>query len=150
MKEIYLKFHFEPFWKIKLNLEDKKKLLIINEKKGNERNLPEVPFRTLPKDEAKSRRYKKLFIINKKIQKKRNSKKFTWRYAAAQMESRISVLHTGRFLFYIPLFPFFILQLRSNFFTSFLLGSGSLAFQLFGSKVRSFSFFPFVFFVCSF
>ena len=73
MRETYLKFHFEPFRKIKLNLEDKKKLLIINEKKGNERNLPEVPFRTLPKDEAKSRRYKKLFIINKKIQKKRNS-----------------------------------------------------------------------------
>jgi hypothetical protein len=40
---------------MKPNLEDKKKLLIINEKKGNERNLPEVPFRTLLKDKAKSR-----------------------------------------------------------------------------------------------
>jgi hypothetical protein len=50
---------------MKPNLEDKKKfLVIINEKikKKNQRKSPSVPFRTLLKDEAKSRRYKKLSV----------------------------------------------------------------------------------------
>ena len=37
---------------MKPNLENKNKLLIIiNEKKGNERNSPSISFQTLPKDE---------------------------------------------------------------------------------------------------
>jgi hypothetical protein len=51
---------------MKPNLEDKKKfLVIINEKikKKNQRKSPSVPFRTLLKDEAKSRRYKKLLLL---------------------------------------------------------------------------------------